>query len=488
MSNEVRSLGMISPKGTGKTSLVEAILFNAKIIKRLGRVEDGNTASDFDPEEIERRMTLFPAVNTFTAGKTRVHLLDTAGYPDFLPETRAVARAVDNAVMLINAADGVKSQAAKFWALFDDLQMSRSIFVNFMDKELANFGAVMDQLRKAFESALFVPITVPMIKDKKLVGVIDLVGGKAYACEADGSGKFTESDIPGDFEDLAGEFKEKLVEAVAEMDDALTEKYLESGELSEQEVTQGLLKGVAEARLTPVYAGSATLNVGVAQFMNRFLSLSAAPGQRPEITCKDKDGNEVVRKPDPAQPFSAFVFKTLVDQYAGKISLFRIVSGKLTPDSQLLDTTQDRKVKVQQLFTVFGKKQEPADQLVAGDIGAIVKVDEFQTGDTICEMANPVVLPPLKFPDPVLSLAIKPKERGDEDKLSLGLTRLVEEDPMLKVSREEQTQELMISGTGQIHLDCVVSRLKKRFAVDVEVSTPEVPYRETITKKVQVQV
>jgi elongation factor G len=487
MSKDVRSLGMMSPKGTGKTSLVEAILFNAKIIKRLGKVEDGNTASDFDPEEIERGMTLFPSVNTFNSGDTRVHLLDTAGYPDFMPETRAVARAVDNAMLLINAADGVKSQAAKFWNLFDELKISRSIFVNFMDKELANFAAVLDQLRKAFDGGLFVPITVPMVKDNTLLGVIDLVTGKAYTCTPDGSGKFTEGPVPDDFADLAEEYKEKLVEAVAEMDDTLTEKYLESGELSEEEVTQGLTKGVAQAILTPVYAGSASLNVGVAQFMNRFLKLSAAPANRPEVICTDKDGSETTRKPDPAQPFSAFVFKTLVDQYAGKISLFRVVSGKLTPDSQIIDTNQDRKVKVQQLFTVFGKKQEPADQLVAGDIGAVVKIDEFQTGDTICDVVHAVTLPALKFPDPVLALAITPKERGDEDKLSIGLSKLVEEDPMLKVSREEQTQELMISGTGQIHLDSVVSRLKKRFAVDVVVSTPEVPYRETITKTVKVQ-
>ena len=482
--SNVRTLGMVSPKGTGKTSLVEAILFNAKALKRLGRVEDGNTASDFDAEEISRGMSLSPTVCSINYKGKRLHLLDTAGYPDFFGETRGVIPAVDNAVMLVSAADGVKSQAAKSWALCEEYNLPRFVIINEMDKELADFDAAYNSLRTVFEGAAFAPITVPMVQDKKFVGVIDLVKMKAYTYEGD---SFSEGDIPDAYSDLVENYKEKLVETVAEMDDDLTEQYLDTGELSAEQVEQGLQKGAVSAQLIPVFAGAVTQNVGVAQFMDAFLDLSAAPEDRPDVECKDADGNEITRKPHANEPFSAMVFKTMVDQYAGKISVFRVVSGTLKPDTQVIDTTQDRKGRITQIYLVTGKQQEQATELVPGDIGAVVKMDDFCTGDTICDPTSKCVLPKLKFPESVLALAIQPKERGDEDKLSLGLSRLQDEDPLLQLQRDEQTKELTICGPGQVHLDVVVNRLKSRFAVDVSVSTPKVPYRETITKTVRAQ-
>lgn len=485
MSNsDVRSLGMISPKGTGKTSMIEAILMNAGQIKRMSRVEEGNTVSSYDPEEIERKMTLFPCVCSFKYKGKRIHLVDTAGYPDFFNETKAICQVVDNALMVVSAAEGVKAQSAKFWHHLEERQLPRSVFINEMDKELADFDAAFDGMKKIFE-APFVPITIPMVENKKLIGIIDLVKMKACTYKIDGSGAFTTGDIPEAYADQVAKYNEKLVEAVAEVDDALTEQYLETGELSAEQVAQGLVKGVKSALLVPVYAGTATQNVGVSQFLESFIELSAAPDDRPDTPAKDKDGAAITRKAHLNEPFAAIVFKTLVDQYAGKISVFRVVSGRLTPDTQIMNMTRERKGRITQIFTVQGKKQEPAAELLPGDIGAVVKMEDFSTGDTFCDLANPCVIEPLNFPDSVLALAVKPKERGDEDKLSTGLSRLQEEDPLLKLQRDEQTKELTICGTGQVHLDCVVKRLKNRFAVDVEVSTPKVPYRETVTKPVK---
>lgn len=481
---DVRTLGMLSPKGTGKTSLVEAMLFNAKATTRLGKVVDGNTVSDNDPEEIERHMSLFPTVCTFEYAKKRIHVLDTAGYPDFLSETRQVIKAVDNVCMLVSGADGVKSQGAKSWNVIKQSGIPNSIFVTEMDKELADFDAAWDSMKKILEAPI-VPITIPMIENKKIIGVIDLVKMKAVNYKTDGSGACSEGDIPAAFQAMADKYKEKLVESTAETDDALMEIYLEGGELSAEQIGNALQKGASGGKLTPVYAGSLIQNVGVTCFMDYFLELSAGPDERPDMTGVDKDGKETVRKAHINEPFSAFVFKTMVDQFTGKISFMRVVSGKLKAESHILDATKSRKGKLGSLFFYCGKKQTQVTEVGPGDIVAAVKMDDFTTGDTICDQGNSVVLNAISFPEPVLSLAIQPRERGDEDKLSVGLQRMQDEDPLLKVQRSEQTKELTICGMGAVHLDVVVKRLKSRFAVDVEVSTPKVPYRETVSKTVK---
>lgn len=482
--SDVRTLGLMSPKGTGKTSLVEAMLFNAKASARLGRVQDGNTVSDNDPEEIERKMSLFPTVCSFEYAKKRMHVVDTAGYPDFMPETKQVAHAVDNILMVVSAADGVKSQAIKIWNYAGSLGSPRSVFVTEIDKDLADFDACWDSMRKMLESA-FVPITVPMVEGKKVLGVIDVVKMKALSCKDDGSGACTEGDIPEGFKDFAGKYRDKLVETVAETDDSLMEVFLEGGELTAAQVVTALGKAAAAGSVIPVYSGSLTLNVGVTAFMDYFAELSASPDTRPEMAGLDKDDKETTRKPHVNEPFSAFVFKTMVDQFVGRISIFRVVSGKLKADSLVMNSTKNRKEKIGQIFYICGKKQTPAGEVGPGDIAAVVKMDHFSTGDTLCDPMNIVTLSAMKFPEPVLSLAIKSKERGDEDKLGVGLGRLQEEDPLLKLQRNEQTKELTMCGTGAVHLDAVVKRLKARFAVEVEVSTPKVPYRETISKAVK---
>jgi len=477
----VRNVGIISPKGTGKTSLAEAILFDAGVIGRLGRVEDGNTAMDFDQEEIERKMSLFPSIFTFEHRGGRIHLVDTAGYPDFFSETKFVFRALDNAIFVINGAEGVKSQALKLWRSINELSLPRMVFITAMDKELADFSAVWESMHKLLQFA-FVPICVPAVKGGKLVGVIDLVRMKYYADKGDKSGEAAEADIPADFADFAAGFREKLMETVAESNDELMERYLEGGELKPEEISKALCEGSVKGTLCPVFAGSATSNVGVRQLLNYFVELSAPPDRLAQITGTDADGKEAVRKPTAAESFSATVIKTMVDQYAGKLSIFRVLSGTIKPDSTIAIAEKGRKSRVANLFMINGKAQKQVDVAEPGDIACVVKIDEISTGNTICDAGNIFIFPQAQIPDPVIALAVVPKERGEEDKLSRGLNSLLEEDPLLKTKRDEQTKQLTVCGTGQVHLDTVVSRLKKRFQVNIDVSPPEIPYRETITK------
>ncbi len=480
----VRNVGIISPKGTGKTSLAEAILFDAKVIGRLGRVEDGNTAMDFDQEEIDRKMTLFPSVYTFDYKNARISLVDTGGYPDFLSETKFIIRSLDNALFVINGAEGIKSQAMKFWKYLNEIEMPRIVFITGMDKELADMKAIWESMHELLQFA-FAPITVPAVKDKKLIGVIDVVKMKYYADKGDKSGDATEGDIPAEFADLAAEYREKLIETVAESDDSLMERYLEGEELKPEEVTTALKAGAASGKLCPVFTGSATNNTGVKLLLDYFTDLSAAPDKRKDFAGHDSNGEKLVRAPQAAQPFAATVFKTMVDQYAGKLSIFRVLSGTIKPDTNLTIAEKSRKARAANIFMITGKGQKQVEVAEPGDIACVVKIDEISTGDTICDQSNFFALDPFVIPEPVISLAVVPKERGDEDKLSRGLASLLEEDPLLKTKRDEQTKQLTICGTGQVHLDTVVSRLKRRFQINLDVSPPEIPYRETVTKPVK---
>lgn len=482
---KVRNVGLISAKGTGKTSLVEAILFNEKITKRLGRVEDGNTVSDYDQEEIDRTMSLSPTICSFERKGDRVHIVDTAGYSDFFNETKLICRVVDNAIMLVSGAEGVKSQANKLWQALDEFNVPRMVFINDMDKELADADQAWNALSDTFSGAVFVPITIAAKKDKELAGVVDIVAMKFVSYTADGSGAMKTEDIPDDFAGLAETYREKLVEAVAEIDDSLMERYLEGEEISADEISKALYEGASSGGLVPVCSGSAAKNVGVQPLVDYFLGLSASPQQRGEVKGVNKDDEEVLLKPEAGEMFAATVIKTSVDQYAGKASIFKVLSGTVSLDDTILIAEKDRKFKVSALTTMCGKTQNPIKSAEAGDIACVVKIDELQTGDTLCDPSKPFSYSKLQLPEPVIALAISASERGGEDKLSKALNSIIEEDPMLKLKRDEQTKQLTVCGTGQVHLDSVVNRMKKRFQVDVQVSPPEIPYRETITKSVE---
>lgn len=481
MSN-VRNLAMISPKATGKTSLVEAILFNAKVTNRLGKVDDGNTTSDFDNEEIERKMSLLTSICSFEYKNNRIHLVDTAGYSDFFNEVKLIASVIDNGVMVISGSEGVKSQHGKPWQVMDDNNLPRMIFINEMDKDLADFERTWETLKSTFSSAVFVPITVPVKKGNALEGVIDVIAKKYCAYKNDGSGSFQVGDIPEDLADALETNRERLVEAVAETDDELMERYLEGGEISAEEVSTNLKKAAASGKIIPVFAGSAVQNVGVTQFLDYFIQYSADPEEREDFKGKDGDGNEVTRKRKAQEKFTGTVIKTVVDQYAGKTSIFRVLSGSIKAEATIEIAEIGRKAKASGLAFVCGKNQKAVDKAEPGDIVCLVKADELKTGNTICGVGETFVLDRFQIPEPVIALAVTPKERGEEDKLSRGLASVLEEDPLLKTRRDEQTKQLTLCGMGQVHLDTVVKRLKGRFQVDVVVSPPEIPYRETISK------
>lgn len=481
MSN-VRNLAMISPKATGKTSLVEAILFNAKATTRLGKVDDGNTTSDFDHEEIERKMSILTSICSFEYKNHRLHIVDTAGYSDFFNEVKFVSSVVDNGVMVISGAEGVKAQANKPWQVMDNNNLPRMIFINEMDKELADFEKAWGSLRSMFSSASFAPVTVAVKNGAALEGVVDLVASKYYKYKNDGSGAFEKTDLSGPAADIAEEHREKLVEAIAEMDDTIMERYLEGGEISPEEISSNLKKGAASGKLVPVFSGSALKNIGVVQFMDYFLECSADPEERDDVKGKDASGAEVTRKRKPQEKFSAVVLKTVVDQYAGKTSIFRVASGTIKAEAPIEIADKGRKAKAAGLAFVCGKTQKAVDKAEPGDIVCLVKADELKTGESICGPGETFIIDRFSIPEPVIALAVAPKERGEEDKLSRGLSSVLEEDPLLKTRRDEQTKQLTLCGMGQVHLDTVVKRLKGRFQVDVVTSMPDIPFKETITK------
>ncbi len=482
---KVRNAALVSAKGAGKTSLVEAILFNEKVTDRLGRVEDGNTVSDYDQEEIDRTMSLSPTICSFEHNQDRIHIVDTAGYSDFFNETKMICRVVDNVIMLVSGAEGVKSQDIKLWQMLDDFGVPRMVFINEMDKELADFDMAWKSLGESFGSSVFVPVAVAVVKDKVLVGILDIVAMKYIGGKADGSGEISVEKIPDDLADLAATYREKLVEAIAEINDDIMERYLEGEEISADEIAGVLLEGSSSGSLVPVCSGSATKNVGVKTLLDYFIKLSASPQQHSEFKGLDKNDKETVLKPEPNESFAATVIKTSVDQYSGKASIFRVLAGKIEPDSTVMIGEKDRKFKVSALAVMCGKTQKPITSAEVGDIACVIKIDDIDTGNTICDVNNPFLLEKLDLPEPVVALAIESKERGGEDKLSKALKSILDEDPMLKLKRDEQTKQLTVCGTGQVHLDSAVNRIKKRFQVEVNVSPPEIPYRETITKSIK---
>ncbi|MEW5945099.1 MAG: elongation factor G [bacterium] len=484
--NAARNAALIAPKGTGKTTLCEAILFSAGATDKMGKVTEGNTASDHDPEEQQRTMTLFPSVCSFQWKKHNLHIVDTAGYPDLIGATKAVAQLMDNAVMPVSGVDGVRTHALKLWRYLNEKSIPRFIFINEADRENASFEKAWKSARETLNFPL-VPVTMPLIRNGALAGVIDLVKMKAYVAAADGREKYTEEDVPGESRASADRYRENLIETAAEVDDSLMEKYLEGEEINPDQIKAAVRAGTVSARLAPVFAGSALLDVGIAQFLDYFLDFSAAPEDRGAVKAKDTDGAEIEKKPHVNEPFAAQVFKITIDQYTGKVAAFRVVSGAVKPDSTLYNSASGRKEKIGQIFSICGKKQTSIPSAGPGDVAAVVKIQEIQTGDTLSDPNFPAVIPRPVFPEPVLSIAIKPKERGDEDKLSMGLNRLLEEDPLMRLFRHEQTKELTISGMGQLHVDSIVSQLKRRFAIEVQTSTPQVPYRETVRRTVKVQ-
>ena len=481
---DIRNVGLFSDGGTGKTTLAEAMLYNAGVINRMGRVADGNTVMDYDDEEKERGCSLNLAVAQFNWKNHKINLIDTPGYANFISDTYGALRVVDGAVVLVSAVDGVKVQTEKLWGLMENTKLPRIIFINEMDKSNANFSKTLEDIKESL-GIKPTPIQVPIVTDEGFVGIYNLLARKALYFD---NGGYKEGEAPEALKDEIEAMREALIENIAETDDELLEKYLEGEELTREELIAAFKKSILAGTLFPAMVGSALENKGVDLLMDKIVELLPSPEERPPVKgINPETQEEEERRPSVDEPFCGLVFKTISDPYAGKISLVRVFSGKASPDSTVLNPNRDAKEKLSKPFFMIGKEQKPAGEMIAGDIVAIPKLKETKTGDTLCALDAPIKLPEIEFPPPILSYAIKAKTRADEEKISTALQRLTEEDMSLEVRRDPQTKELLISGLGQLHLETVVNKLKKKYGVDVELQTPKVPYKETIKGKAEVQ-
>ena len=484
MTDKLRNIALVAHGGAGKTSLAEAMLFNAGLLNRLGRVEDGNTAMDFEPEEIKRQITINSAFHQFSWNKYNLNLIDTPGDQNFFSDTKFCMQAADAAVVLVDAMDGVKVQTELAWSFADDFNQPRIIFINKLDRERADFFRTFEDIKSTFTPKPII-LQLPIGKEAEFKGVVDLVAMKAFEYGADG--KAVPIEIPADMKDQVEAEREALIENVAEADDALVEKYLEGSSLTDEEIKAALRTGTLSQIFVPVLCGSATRNIGVDRLMDVIGSCLPSPLDREPLKGLDANGNEIERRPDPSVPFSAFVFKTIADPYAGRLSVFRIVSGKLGADGTFYNMNKDTRERFTQLLRLAGKEQKQITEAGPGAIVAVAKLKETVTGDTLCDEANKVQFKTTEPLPSLITFAVGSKAKGDEDKIFGSLAKLLEEDIALKIDRNAETKEILLSGMGQVHIEATVEKLKRKFNVEAALNTPKVPYRETIKKKVRVQ-
>jgi elongation factor G len=449
-------------------------------VNRLGRVEDGTTVTDFDPDELERKISLQVGLAFGEWKKVKLNLLDAPGYANFVAEAQAALRVAEAALVTVDAVAGVEVQTEKAWGLADEQGAARVIAVNRMDRDRASFLRTLESLQRSFGRGV-VPVAIPLGEEKGFVGVADLIAGKADVYADDLSGKFQAVEVPSEVKEAASSWREKLVELIAESNEELMEEFFEKGTLPHDDLVKGLRDAVLAGKLFPVFPVSAARNVGGHPLLDDIVDLLPSPVDRGAIFGTDPAHKvEASREPQASAPASAFVFKTIADPHAGRISLFRVYSGVLRSDSTLQNTTRDVSERLGALELLQGKTQTPVPEIQAGDLGAVAKLKETKTGDTLCDKAHPIVYPPIAFPEPATTFAIEPKTRGDEDKISVALHRLMEEDPVLRLSHDPQTHEILLSGVGQLHIEVVVAKLRKRYKVEVNLKKPKVPYLETI--------
>ncbi len=476
----IRNVALFGHGGSGKTSLSEAMLYNAGgIITRLGKVDDGNTVSDFDPDEQKKKMSVSTSLLPFPWKGNKINLLDVPGFADFIGEAIEALRVVDGAIFVISAVSGLEVQAEILWRMADERRLPRMVFINKMDRENASFRRCLDELQEVFGPRVF-PLQLPIGEEHDFRGVVDLTTNKALVFDG---GKMTEEDPPSDMEDAISEARERLIEGAAESSDELMERYLNEEELTSEEVYAALLSGISSGAIVPVLCGSATHNIAVQPLMDAIVNGLPSPAIQSEVTgLKPSSEEEITLKCDESESLSALVFKTVSDPYVGKLTYFRVFSGSLKADTPVFNPNREKEERVGQVFIVRGKQQIPVREIPAGDIGAVPKLSETATGDTLCDKSKPVILPGIKFPEPVMSLAVEPKSKGDEDKLSTALARISEEDPTFSARRDSEVKQTIISGMGEAHLEIAIERMARKFGVEVNSSLPRVPYKETIRK------
>lgn len=485
-TKKLRNVGLIGHSGSGKTTLMEALLHASGATERMGRVEDGNTVSDFDAEEKKRRISIQASVAPLYYNGYKINLVDLPGYFDFMGETIQGMRAVDIAMIVLSATSGIEVGTEKAWKYTEKIKLPRAFYINKMDRENADFDRVFDQLKERFGMAV-VPVQYPMGKEASLKGVINVVSHRARFHDK-ATGRMNEQDVPAEYEDKVNELHEMLMESVAQTDEALLEKYLGGEKLTQEEVYDALIKGCVAGEIAPVMCGSASERIGMTTLLEDIIEAFPSPEYAiPQKAVALNSQEEIFVRLAPDKPFSAIVFKTIADPFVGKISLFRTITGVAQGEMNVYNPNREKNEKLSNFFFLKGKNQSPAERIITGDIGAVAKLSVTKTGDTLCDPAFKVRYDPINFPDPVMSLTVLPKSKGDEDKISSGLTRLMEEDPTFKVSRSPETAEIIMSGQGETHLEVLASRLQSKFGADVDLAEPVLPYRETIRGKSDVQ-
>lgn len=472
----IRNVTLAGHSGSGKTQLAAALLFDAGMVNRFGRVDDGTTVTDFDEEEISRKHTLAASLAFAEWNRHKINLVDTPGFGNFLSDTLAAMRVSDAALVVVDAVSGVEVQTEKVWEAAGEYGLPRLVVVNRLDRERASLARTLDSLTTAF-GRMVVPVQMPIGEEKAFRGVVDLVGMKAYVFATDGSGTMKEEAVPAAMADEAQAARDALIEMVAEADDSLIEKFFEAGTLTQEELVKGLRTAVLGGKVFPLFCTSSILNVGIQPLLDAVIAYVPAPSERPMKGTRGGQAVEVLAAD--GGPYAAFVWKTVADPFAGRISMFRVMSGSLEADTTVYNLTREAQERLGHLALLQGKTQTDVPEIKAGDMGAVAKLKETVTNDTLAEKGG-VAFSPMTFPEPVLSYAIEPKSRGDEDKISSSLQRLQEEDPTIRSSRDAQTKELLLSGQGQLHIEVTVAKLKRRFGVEVNLKPPKIPYRETI--------
>jgi elongation factor G len=482
-TDKLRNIGLISHSGAGKTSLGDAMLYVSGAVKRLGKVDDGTSVFDHDPEEVRRKTTITSSVAPCKWKDAKINIVDTPGYFDFVGEVKSSLSVVDAAIVVVCAASGVEVGTENVWGYAEENDLPKCVFVNKMDRENANFARVYQSLRDHFGDRVS-PVIIPIGSENSFRGVIDLVKMKAYIYDG---GTAKEQDIPDDLQDEAISYRESLIENVAETDDELVMKYLEGDELTTDEVAIGLRKGTIDGSIIPVFCGSVPKSIGIDKLLDGIVEYIPSPLDIPPITATSKKTGETIQVKPTDSFFSAQVFKTTADPYVGKLTLFRVYSGSLSSDSSTYNASKDAMERIGQIFVMNGKEQIAVESVNAGDMAAVAKVQVTGTGDTLCDKDSALIFAPIEFPESTLFMAVQPKTKGDEEKIGSGLARLVEEDPTFRCEKNAETGQMLIYGMGELHLDIITSRLAKKFGVDVDLSTPTIPYRETIKGTTQVE-
>lgn len=483
-TENIRNLAVIGHGDAGKTQLLSSLLHVAGTSHRWGKVDEGTTITDYDEDSIARKVSLNSAIAHLFHNDTKVNLIDTPGYAAFVVHARPALRVVDCALVVVDGVKGVEVQTEKTWGYANEFILPRFMVINKLDKEHSDFGSALDTAREAFSRAI-IPFTLPIGKEHNFKGIVDVLHMKAF--EYDDHGKYKEIPIPEEGKGYVNDTREKLIELVAESDDKLLEKYFEDGTLPDEDIIPNIGKAVANGKLCPVFAVSSMTLVGLQHLLDAIIEYAPNPAAHEAEHGKTEDGEKITRKYKADEPFSAYVFRTIADPFAGRITVMRIISGKVESDANVYNSIRSAGERLGALHVVQGKNLEKVDTATAGDIIACVKLKETHTGDTLCDKASPIIYDVVEYPEAAIAFAIEPKSRADEDKISTALHRILEEDPALHFERDAQTKEFLLSGTGQLHIETVVEKLKNRYHVEVALHPPKVPYKETFTTRAEVQ-